>query len=154
MLAPIGPIASCIARNRASDTAVLAAPMSENETNRRPKSFAERRRAPANRGRRDRRPVANRHAMRAVPFRSPSAVDTHVDAAVGVVDPVDRHLVDAQAVALREEQQLGVEEPAVVLDRGQESPRDARPHRLEPALRVAHARREHRAQDQVVACGR
>ena len=39
-----------------------------------------------------------------------------VHARVGVVDPVDRHLVDAQAVAAGEDEQLGVEEPAVVAD--------------------------------------
>ena len=39
-----------------------------------------------------------------------------VDARVGVVDPVDRHLVDAQAGALGEDQELGVEEPGLVLD--------------------------------------
>ena len=66
--------------------------------------------------------------MRAVPLRSPSAVDTTCDPAVGVVDPVDRHLVDAQTVALGEEQQLGVEEPTVVVDRGQEPAGDAGPH--------------------------
>ncbi len=43
-----------------------------------------------------------------------------VDARVGVVDPVDRHLVDAQAGALGEDEELGVEEPGLVLDLGQE----------------------------------
>ena len=38
-----------------------------------------------------------------------------VDPAVGVIDPVDRHLVDTQAGPLAEHEQLGVEEPAVVL---------------------------------------
>ena len=41
-----------------------------------------------------------------------------VDPGVGVVDPVDGHLVDAQAVVLGEHEQLGVEEPALVLDGG------------------------------------
>ena len=39
-----------------------------------------------------------------------------VDPAVGVVDPVDRHLVDAQPAALGQHQQFGVEEPAGVGD--------------------------------------
>ena len=55
-------------------------------------------------------------ARRATPLRSSIAVRDDVDARVGVVDPVDRHLVDAQAAALGEHEQLGVEEPAVVAD--------------------------------------
>ena len=42
------------------------------------------------------------------------ADDRH--ARVGVVDPVDRHLVDPQPAPLGEHEQLGVEEPAVVAD--------------------------------------
>ena len=34
---------------------------------------------------------------------------------VGVVDPVDGHLVDAHPLALGQDQQLGVEEPALIL---------------------------------------
>ena len=48
------------------------------------------------------------------------AVRDDVDAGVRVVDPVDRHLVDAQAVVLGQHQQLGVEEPALVLDQRQQ----------------------------------
>ena len=40
-----------------------------------------------------------------------------VDPGVRVVDPVDGHLGDAEPVALGEDEQLGVEEPVVVLDR-------------------------------------
>ena len=47
-----------------------------------------------------------------------------VDPAVRVVDPVHRHLVDAQPGALGEHQQLGVEEPAGVLDQRQQPLRD------------------------------
>ena len=43
-----------------------------------------------------------------------------VDPGVGVVDPVDRHLVDAQPGALGDHQQLGVEEPAGVGDQRQQ----------------------------------
>ena len=43
-----------------------------------------------------------------------------VNARVGVVDPVDRDLPDAQAQPLRRHEQLGVEEPLVVLDEGQQ----------------------------------
>ena len=88
------------------------------------------------------------HARGAAEVAERGVDDVH--AAVGVVDPVDRHLVDAQAVALGEQQQLGVEEPAVVVDRGDQSLRDVAPHGLEAALRVVHAGREHGAEDQVV----
>ena len=59
-----------------------------------------------------------------------------VDAAVRVVEPVDRHLVDPQPAALGEHEQLGVEEPAGVLHQRQQLARDVRADRLEPALRV------------------
>ncbi|SKX45655.1 Uncharacterised protein [Mycobacteroides abscessus subsp. massiliense] len=39
-----------------------------------------------------------------------------VDSAVRVINPVDRHLVDAQANPLGQHQQFGVEEPFLVLD--------------------------------------
>jgi len=54
-----------------------------------------------------------------------------VDAAVGVVHPVDRHLVDPQPRALGEHQQLGVEEPAGVLHQGQQLVRHVGADRLE-----------------------
>ena len=74
-----------------------------------------------------------------------------VDAAVGVVDPVDRHLVDAQAGPLGQHEQLGVEEPAGVLDERQEPAGAVGADRLEAALRVGEARPQRRAQQQVVA---
>ena len=55
-------------------------------------------------------------SSRATPRRSLERGAHDVDARVGVVDPVDRHLVDAQAAPLGEHEQLGVEEPAVVAD--------------------------------------
>ena len=60
------PIAEWVARNNASETAVLAAPMSENETNRRPKSLASGARASVPRSTRP-PPRANRTAIRAAP---------------------------------------------------------------------------------------
>ena len=59
-----------------------------------------------------------------------------VDPAVGIVDPVDRHLVDAQPGALGEHQQLGVEEPGLVLDQRQQLAGGVGPDRLETALGV------------------
>ena len=73
-----------------------------------------------------------------------------VDARVRVVDPVDGHLHDPQTVALRPHEELGVEEPGVVGDLGQERPGRVGADRLEPALRVAEARPEHDAQQRVV----
>ena len=54
-----------------------------------------------------------------MPRTSSYAVRSEVDPAVRVVDPVDRHLVDPQPGPLGEHQQLGVEEPRVVLDQRQ-----------------------------------
>ena len=148
-LAGIGPSVPCRSRNSTSDTAVLARPMSPKLTRRRPKSSASGRRAT---GPKSILPAPCReraeHAGRALEVAPGGARDVH--AAVGVVDPVDRHLVDAQAVALGEQQQLGVEEPAVVDHRGHQPAGDIGTHRLEPALRVAHPGGHDRAQDQVV----
>ena len=73
-----------------------------------------------------------------------------VDAAVRVVDPVHRHLVDAQARALGQHQQLGVEEPAGVLDQRQQPPGDVGADGLEAALGVGEPGRQRAAQQQVV----
>jgi hypothetical protein len=76
-----------------------------------------------------------------------------VDPRVGVVDPVDRHLVDAQAGALGEHQQLGVEEPGLVLDAGEERLDRRRPPRLEAALRVGEAAAQPELEEVVVGAG-
>src|SRR5207237_4742573 len=54
-----------------------------------------------------------------------------------VVHPVDGDLGDLQAVVLGEQQELGVEEPVLVLDLREQPAGDVGPHRLEAALRVA-----------------
>ena len=72
-----------------------------------------------------------------------------VDTAVGVVDPVDRHLVDAQPGALGQHEQLGVEEPAAVLDERQQLPGAVGPDRLEAALRVGEAVAQRRVQERL-----
>ncbi len=74
-----------------------------------------------------------------------------VDARVGVVDPVDRHLVDAQAAPLGEDEQLGVEEPGVVADVGEEAVERVAADGLEAALRVGEAGAQRRVQQAVVA---
>ena len=76
-----------------------------------------------------------------------------VDPAVGVVDPVDRHLVDPQPGALGQHQQLGVEEPAGVLDQRQQPAGDVGADRLEAALGVGEPGCQRAAQQQVVAAG-
>ena len=73
-----------------------------------------------------------------------------VDRRVGVVDPVHRHLVDAQPGAFGEDEQLGVEEPAGVLDERHEPLRDVAADGLEAALRIGEPGGERAAQDEVV----
>jgi len=74
-----------------------------------------------------------------------------VDPRVGVVDPVHWHLVDAQPGPFGQHQQLGVEEPALVLDQRQQLPGLVGPDRLKPALGVGEAGPEGGPQQQVVA---
>ena len=56
--------------------------------------------------------------------------------AVGVFDPLNRHLVQPHVHVAREEQQLGVEEPAIVFHEREERLRGIGAQCLEPALRV------------------
>ena len=76
-----------------------------------------------------------------------------VHARVGVVDPVHGDLVDAQAAPLGEHEQLGVEEPAVVVHVVDEAAQRAGAHRLEAALRIAEAGAQGRVEDGVVRTG-
>jgi len=62
-----------------------------------------------------------------------------VDSRVRVVNPVDWHLVDAQAGPLGQHQQLGVEEPAVVADLRQQPVGGVGPDCLEATLGVGEA---------------
>ena len=71
-------------------------------------------------------------------------------ARVGVVDPVDRDLPDAQAQPLRRHQQLGVEEPLVVLDERKKLLRRVAAERLEAALGVAETAPQGELQEEVV----
>jgi hypothetical protein len=73
-----------------------------------------------------------------------------VDAGVGVVDPVDRDLVDAQAGALGEDEELGVEEPGLVLDVGEECLDRRGPAGLEAALGVGKAAAQAEVEEAVV----
>ena len=98
----------------------------------------------------ERRDRAMRPSSRATPLRSSTAVRTRSHARVGVVDPVDRHLVDPQPAALGEHEQLGVEEPAVVADLGEQVVEHVAADGLEAALGVGEARPQHGVQDAVV----
>ena len=86
------------------------------------------------------------HALQVGDGRRPD-----VDARVGVVDPVDGHLVDAHAGAFGEEQQLRVEEPSGVLDEREQRPGPVGTDRLEAALGVGEPGRQGGVQQGVVA---
>ena len=92
--------------------------------------------------------AGRRQARDAAQVLDRGAHDVH--ARVGVVDPVDRDLVDAQPASLGEHEQLGVEEPAVVAHVVEQVPGGGRRHGLEAALRVGEARPQHGAQQAVV----
>ena len=92
--------------------------------------------------------------MRHTPRRSSRIGADDIDPGVGVVDPVDRHLVDPQPHPLGDHQQLGVEEPLVVLDEGSNRVGDVTPEGLEPALGVAEAAPQGQVEQRVVASGR
>jgi hypothetical protein len=76
-----------------------------------------------------------------------------VDATVGVVDPVDGHLVDPEPGTLGDREQLGVEEPLLVVHERQQLPCRVAADRLEAALGVAEPDPQRPTQDQVVAAG-
>src|ERR1700757_5517578 len=72
-------------------------------------------------------------------------------AAVGVVDPVHGHLVDAKSAALCENEQFSVEEPAGIGDMRQQFGGHVGADRLEPALCIRKARGQRGFEQQVVA---
>ncbi len=76
-----------------------------------------------------------------------------IDPGVRVVRPVDRNLMNTETVTFGEQQQLGVEEPVVVLDRGQEGTGHVGPDRLEATLGVPEGRPEGDPQHPVVTTG-
>ena len=90
-------------------------------------------------------------ARRAMPLQVLERGADDVDARVGVVDPVDRHLVDPQPAPLGEDEQLGVEEPGVVAHVGEQAVERVAADGLEAALRVGEAGAQRRVQEAVVA---
>ena len=94
-------------------------------------------------------------AVRHIPARSSIAVPTTSTAGVGVVDPVDGHLVDAQPVVLGEHEQLGVEEPARrPRPAGSSARATSAADGLEAALGVGEAAAQRGAQDAGCSCAR
>src|SRR5205814_8579272 len=73
-----------------------------------------------------------------------------IDARIRVVGPVDRDLVDAHAGALREDQKLGIEEPRLILNGGDEPTRRDGRDRFESALRIAELGAEPEVEQEVV----
>ncbi len=88
-----------------------------------------------------------------MPLRSATAVGTMSTRESGSSGPVHGDLVDAQAGALGDHEQLRVEEPLVVLDPGQQRARPVGADGLEAALRVAEPAAQGRAGQEVVAAG-
>ena len=120
-------------------------------TKRRPKSFGER----GARGRTEvdatAARVANRTAIRAVPFRSPTAVDTTwTRLSVSSTQSTGTSWMRRPLRSASSRSSVSKNQPSSSIA-GSEPSRDIGPHRLEAALRVAHACREDGAQDQVVA---
>ena len=74
----------------------------------------------------------------------------HVDTTVGVVGPVDRHLVDPESGAFGDDEQLGVEEPPVVFHERENTLGNFAAHGLEAALGVAEFDTHRRAHQGVV----
>ena len=69
---------------------------------------------------------------------------------IRIVHPVHRHFADAQAESLGRDQQLGVEEPLLVLDQREQLQRGVAIDGLEATLGVAHPRVQEDAEQQVV----
>jgi len=73
-----------------------------------------------------------------------------VDARVGILDPVDGHLVDPQAAPLCLDEQLRVEEPLLIAHVGEQLAGGVGSQRLEAALGVAEAGAKGRVEQAVV----
>lgn len=95
-------------------------------------------------------PVASPLPTRQTPEQVLASGIDDVDPAVRVVDPVDGHLVDAQAGSFGEHEQFGVEEPFAVLHQRQQLAPDVGAHAFESALRVGEPGLQRGAQDQLV----
>ena len=86
-----------------------------------------------------------------MPRKSASAVETMSTRESGSSTQSTGNLVDAHAHSLGAHEQLGVEEPASILDERQQLPRSIRADRLESALRIGEPRSENGVKQDVVA---
>src|ERR1700693_5713251 len=62
---------------------------------------------------------------------------------VRVLDPLHRDFANTKAGTLRDDEQLGVEEPSLITNHGHQVASDLRAYRLESALRIAKAGVQH-----------
>src|SRR5215208_3438570 len=85
------------------------------------------------------------------PFDALHGRGNNIDLAVEALDPVDRHLVDAQATLLSQQEQLGVEEPLSILNLQQQFLSYAALGRFEATLRVGEPDAEEQLDQEVVA---
>ena len=76
-----------------------------------------------------------------------------VDAGVGVIDPVNRDLMNAHPAALGGDQQLGVKEPLLVLDLGEQLREGVGADGLEPTLSVGELSAQGEPEDVVIGAG-
>ena len=95
-----------------------------------------------------RRRAVHEQARDAAQVRERGRDDLH--ARVGVLDPVDRNLMDPQPPPLGEHQQLGVEEPLLVLHEREQPRGGVGADRLEAALRVSEPGAEREPEQPVV----
>src|SRR6266852_3195929 len=94
-----------------------------------------------------------RDAMRAQPPETGEVFANRLpelDTGVGIFDPTYGNVLDPIALLFGQDQQLGVEEPLVVLYQWDEHVGGAAADRFESALGVAEARPHHPLDDQVV----
>ena len=88
--------------------------------------------------------------IRHTPRRSLIGGRQDLDAGVGIVDPVHRHLAHTQPEPLGRDEELGVEEPLIVLDQGQDSQGGLSPQRLEATLGVTESTTQEQLEEEVV----
>jgi hypothetical protein len=96
---------------------------------------------------------ARQRSLHAHPCHALEVADRRADdlhARVGIIDPVDGDFVNAEPVTLREDEQLGVEEPSLVLDRWQQSPCYVGANGLEAALSVRESCPKDEAEQMVI----
>ncbi len=90
-------------------------------------------------------------SIRAMPRRSAIAVLAILTREFDVLGPHDRNLQGAQSRALREDEQLCVEEPTLVSHRRQQLASNPCTYGFETALRIAHSQAQDGAKQEVVA---